>query len=327
MIMKKSTTNKKANVYEIVNKRITDLLDKGVVPWQQPWAKSGPPKNLISGKNYRGINIWLLNSLDYTQNQFLTFKQIKELGASVKKGEKASEVIFWKWTEKENTDMDTDKETKTKENIPVLRYYRVFNVEQCIDIPKEKLPPIVEMKNDPIQTCEQIIANMPMRPDIRHNQNRAYYNKLDDFINVPKMAHFKDSQSYYSTLFHELVHSTGHQERLYRREVTEKNIFGSKDYSQEELTAEMGASYLKSYAGISIEKLENNAAYIQHWIEHLKKDQKCIVHACAQAQKATDYILNVKNVEIEIQQDEKENERSLELKHLRKKETEISIDR
>lgn len=321
--MKKSSINKKANVYEIVNKRITDLLEKGVVPWQQPWPKSAPPKNLITGRNYRGINIWLLNSLGYTQNQFLTFKQVKELGASVKKGEKASEVIFWKWTEKENT--DPNRGTKAKENIPVLRYYRVFNVEQCLDIPKEILPSVIEIKNDPIQTCEQIIATMPKRPEIRHIQNRAYYNKLDDFINVPKIKHFKDSQSYYSTLFHELVHSTGHKERLYRREVTENNRFGSKNYSQEELTAEMGASYLKSYAGIPIEKLENNAAYIQHWLEHLKKDQKCIVYASVQAQKATDYILNIKNEEIEIKQDEKDNERTIGLKHLRKKEKEISI--
>ena len=317
----KHSNNKTVNVYEIVNKRITDLLDKGVVPWHQPWAKSGSPKNLISGKNYRGINIWLLNSLGYSQNQFLTFKQIKELGGSIKNAEKACPVIFWKKIEKEN------KETKKNEIVSLLRYYNVFNVEQCTGIPKEKLPQVIEMKNDPIQTCEQIITNMPKRPDIRHIQNRAYYNKIDDFINMPKIEHFKDSQSYYSTLFHELAHSTGHQERLYRREVTEKNIFGSKDYSQEELTAEMAASYLKSHAGIPIEKLENNAAYIHHWLEHLKKDQKCFIHACAQAQKATDYILNIKNEEIEIQHAEKENERTLELKHLRKKETEISIDR
>ncbi|MFZ2205516.1 MAG: zincin-like metallopeptidase domain-containing protein [Minisyncoccia bacterium] len=317
------SNNKTNNVYEIVNNRIIEYLEKGVVPWQQPWAKAGHPKNLISGRNYRGINVWLLNSLGYSQNNFLSFKQVKELGGSVKKDEHGNIIVFWKWIEKEN------KETKEKEKTPLLRYYRVFNVEQCIDIPKEKLPPVVELKNNPIQTCEEIIHQMPKHPDIRHNENRAYYHKVDDYINVPKIESFKDSQSYYGTLFHEVVHSTGHKERLDRREVTQSNAFGSKDYSVEELTAEMGASYLKSYAGIPIEKLENNAAYIQHWLEKLKKDQKCIVYASAQAQKATDFILNIKNEEkeIEVKEPVKSTEREKELQEMRAKETGISIER
>src|ERR1035437_6154188 len=183
-----TSSSKTANVYEIVNKRIIEHLEKGVIPWQQPWAESGLPKNLISGRNYRGINVWLLNSLGYSQNYFLSFKQVKELGGSIKKGEKATEVIFWKWIEKDN--LEPNATSKTKEKIPLLRYYRVFNVEQCIDIPKEKLPPVIEKNNDPIQTCEQIISHMPKRPEIRHNENRAYYHKVDDYINVPKMESF-----------------------------------------------------------------------------------------------------------------------------------------
>lgn len=324
-----TTSNKTANVYEIVNKRIIEHLEKGVVPWQQPWAESGAPKNLISGRNYRGINVWLLNSLGYSQNYFLSFKQVKELGGSIKKGEKASEVVFWKWIEKDN--IETNATSKTKEKIPLLRYYRVFNVEQCIGIPIEKLHPVTEKNNDPIQTCEQIISQMPSRPNIRHTENRAYYHTGRDFINVPPMENFKDSQSYYGTLFHELVHSTGHQERLNRKELTQKCVFASKDYSVEELTAEMGASYLKSYAGIPIEKLENNASYIQHWLEHLKKDQKCIIHACAQAQKATDYILNIKIVEKEISDQDMEHtttqKREKQLNQLRGKVKVLGLER
>lgn len=316
-----SSNNKTSNVYEIVNNRIIELLEKGVVVWQKPWTEAGLPKNLISGRNYRGINVWLLNSLGYSKNNFLSFKQVKELGGSVKKDEKGNIIVFWKWIEKVN------KETKEIEKTPLLRYYRVFNVEQCIDIPIEKLPPKVERKNDPIQTCEEIIHHMPKHPDIRHNENRAYYHKVDDYINIPKIENFKDSQSYYGTLFHELVHSTGHKERLDRREVTQSNAFGSKDYSVEELTAEMGASYLKSYAGIPIEKLENNAAYIQHWLERLKKDHKCIVYASAQAQKATDFILNIRNEEKEIEEPEKSVNREKELQEMRAKETGISIER
>ena len=110
-------SNRPTDVYTIVTNRIIEHLEKGVVPWRQPWADAGLPKNLVSGKTYRGINVWLLSTLNYPQNCFLSFKQVKELGGTVKRGEKAQEVIFWKWLEVEN------KETKEKEKIPMLRYY------------------------------------------------------------------------------------------------------------------------------------------------------------------------------------------------------------
>ena len=305
--MKDHQHNNSIDVYSIVTNRIIEHLEKGVIPWQKPWTGGGLPKNLITGKHYRGINVWLLNSLGYSQNCFLTFKQVKELGGSVKKGEHAQEVIFWKWLEKENT------KTKETERIPLLRYYNVFNIDQCEGIPKEKLPPVIERKNDPIETCEKIINEMPKRPEIRHKEQRAYYNKLDDYVNMPKNETFVNSESYYNALFHELVHSTGHSERLNRKELLQKKGFGSEDYAIEELTAEMGSSYLKSYAGIPIEQLENNAAYIQSWLERLRKDKKFIIYASSQAEKATDYILNIQydNKELGMNEDckpyEKEN--------------------
>jgi len=292
--MKNNFNHKTHDVYGIVNDRIIEHLENGVIPWQQPWTEAGLPKNLVTGKNYRGINVWLLNTLNYSQNSFLTFKQVKDLDGSVKKGEKAQVVVFWKWVEKEN------KETGEKEKAPILRYYKVFNIDQCAGIPKEKLPPVVEKNNKPLETCEKIVNEMPKCPDIRHKEHSAFYNKSEDFVNVPRMEAFKDSESYYSTLFHELVHSTGHNERLNRKELITNKAFGSEDYAREELTAEMGASYLKSYAGIPIKKLENNAAYIQSWLKRLKEDKRFIVHASAQAQKATDYILNIKNEEKEL---------------------------
>ena len=141
---------------------------------------------------------------------------------------------------------------------------------------------------------------MPKRPDIRNKEHRAFYNKSDDYVNVPKMETFENNESYYGTLFHELVHSTGHNERLNRKELIKNNGFRTEDYAVEELTAEMGASYLKSYAGVPMEKLENNAAYIQSWLKRLKEDKRFIVHASAQAQKATDFILNINNEEKEL---------------------------
>ncbi len=312
--LENNTEEKKQDVYSMVNDRIIKHLENGVVPWQQPWTEAGLPKNMVSGKNYRGINVWLLNTLNYQKNDFLTFKQIKDLGGFVKKGEKSQEVIYWNWVEKE------DKETGKKERVPVLRYYRVFNIDQCAGIPKEKLPPTIERKHKPIEACEKIISGMPKRPDIRHKQHSAFYSKSEDFVNMPKMETFKSNESYYSALFHELVHSTGHNQRLNRRELLESKGMRSDNYAKEELTAEMGASYLKSHAGIPIEKLENNAAYIQSWLDRLKKDKRFIVHASAQAQRATDYILNIKPEEKELEVNETKVEKELNEKEIKPKE-------
>jgi antirestriction protein ArdC len=316
--MQNTQTNASHDVYSIVTNRIIEHLEKGVVPWQQPWADAGLPKNLITGRPYRGINVWLLSALNYPQNCFLSFKQVKDLGGSVKKGEKSQDVIFWKWEEKENKENKENKEKGETEKVPILRYYKVFNIDQCTGIPKEKLPEVIEMKNDPIETCEKIIEEMPKRPEIRHEKQSAFYHKGEDYINMPRSETFQSSESYYGTLFHELVHSTGHNDRLNRKELTQKNVMNADDYAIEELTAEMGASYLKSHAGIPIEKLENNAAYIQGWLERLRKDKKFIVYASAHAQKATDYILNIRNEEKELslngaKEDQEKSGREVEL--------------
>jgi len=304
------------DVYQLVTNRIIELLEKGVIPWQQPWTDGGHPRNLISGRNYRGINVWLLNSLHFQRNIFLTFNQAKDLGATIKKGEKSTPVVFWKWLEK------TNPENMETERIPILRYYNVFNISQCEGIPKDKIPELPERKIDPIEACEQIIEGMPQRPEIRHNEQRAYYNRAEDFINLPKPETFKTQEGYYATQFHELIHSTGHTNRLNRRELNESRGMTTNDYAIEELTAEMGASYLKSYAGIPIEQLDNNASYIRYWLERLKKDKKYIVHASAQAQKASDFILNF-NIEKELdhskaQPNNERAEREGELKSIRR---------
>jgi antirestriction protein ArdC len=204
----------------------------------------------------------------------------------------------------------------------MLKYYRVFNIDQCEGIPIEKGPSPNERKNDPLEACEKIINEMPKRPEIRNREQRAYYNKAEDFINMPKIETFESSESYYETLFLELLHSTGHTDRLARKEILQNNGFKTQGYAIEELTAEMGASYLKSVAGIPIEQLENNSAYIQAWPERLRNDKKIIVYSSSQAQKATDYILNVKNEEKKIEavdhlKIESSNNRDAELKRTR----------
>jgi antirestriction protein ArdC len=278
-------TTKTRDVFALVTDRIIEHLENGTIPWQRPWSSSGLPRNLVSGKAYRGINVWLLNALEYEQNLFLTFKQVKELGGSVRAGEKSHSVIFWKWPEE-------DTETG-KKKIPILRYYFVVNISQCTGIPEQYLPaPVLKRKNDPIEVCQEIVQRMPHGPEIRHQGDKAYYHPFFDFVNMPSMERFINSESYYSTLFHELVHSTGHESRLKRKELQTSTTTDFDAYSLEELTAEIGACYLNSYAGIVGWDFTNHVAYIQGWLEKLRNDKRCIVYASTQAQKAMDYILD-----------------------------------
>ena len=287
-----------SDIYAVVTNRIIEKLEQGIIPWQQPWKDAGAPRNLITQRLYRGVNYLLLNSLGYPRNEFLTFNQVQDLGARIKKGEKAHIVIYWVWIE------DTDGGENRKR--PILRYYTVFNESQCTGIPLRAFPP--QKINDPIETCEAIVAQMPNCPEIVHRYNEAYYDTSKDYINMPLMQAFESSQEYYATLFHELIHSTGHATRLCRREVIEDTKFGSELYSTEELTAEIGACYLASYAGIVHNNLGNNIAYIQGWLKQLKADKKSVVYASANAQKAVSYILNIKSHENEIAVEHKVNE-------------------
>lgn len=273
------------NVYAIVTNRIIELLEQGSIPWKQPWSEAGIPQNLITKKPYRGINIMLLSSLNYPQNYFLTFKQAKELGAVIKPEEKPSIVVFWKWEEKEN-------EKGEKKKSAILRYYSVFNVSQCENIPTHMIPAI-SRPNKPIQACKDILKNMPQKPEVKHKENAAFYHHIGDYINMPKLESFDKSENYYCTLFHELVHSTGHEKRLNRKELTDSKKMASDSYSIEELTAEIGACYLNSMVGIENQTLSNNVAYILGWLKQLRNDSRFVLYSATQAQKAIDFILNI----------------------------------
>lgn len=279
------------DVYSLVTNRIIELLEAGTIPWQKPWTSNGIPRNLLSKRPYRGINLLLLNSLNYDHNLFMTWKQIKTIGGSVIKGEKGHIVIFTKMVE--TSEMTKNNKPKLK---PFLRYYKVFNISQCKDIPTTLLPSENELLC-PVLAYDLIVENMPNRPPIIVKDKQAFYDPQGDFINMPKIKSFKSIEMYYGVLFHELIHSTGHMSRLNRKEVTGKIVFGSESYSLEELTAEMGACFLKSHSGIAIDDLSNNAAYIQNWLEQLRNDKRFIIHASACAQKAVEYILNEKVIE------------------------------
>jgi len=280
-------------VYQILTDQIISLLEKGTIPWKQPWNKKEVPQNLLNRIPYKGINMILLSGFNFERNLFLTFNQIKSISASIEKGTKPIPVVFWKWPKPEKIEDETLYETEEDKKIkPILRYYSVFNISQIKNIPERLIPPIEIVENDPIESCSLIVEKMQNRPEIQFIDQEAYYSPSLDVVNVPEIKHFDSSESYYATLFHELIHSTGHQKRLNRKEGMESISFGSEAYSNEELVAEIGACFLQAHAGISAKNIENNAAYVNGWLQRLKKDSRFIVFASSNAQKAADYILS-----------------------------------
>jgi len=280
-------------IYDLITDRIIDLLEKGVIPWRKPWdAASGAPRNLVSGKAYRGINAILLASLGFSSSWFATFHQIKALGGSVKKGMHGIPVVFWKFLEAATEPGGDDDQSDRRERVPLLRYYTVFNLDQTEGIPAGKIPALETCPFEPLTECERIVAEMPMRPEIRHTtENRAYYRPSADLVNMPLRESFHSAADYYNSLFHELTHSTGHASRLARKSLETWAPFGTADYSREELVAEMGAGFLCAHASLESSTLENTAAYIQSWLQVLKDDRRAVIVAAGQAQRAADYIL------------------------------------
>lgn len=292
---------KDGNVYEIITERIVALLEKGVIPWQQPWATSagdGMAINLVSKKPYRGINAFLLPAMGFASPYWLSFKQAQDLGGHVRKGEKATPIVFWKWL-----DVEDDGE---KKRVPMLRYYSGFNAAQCDGIEVPEIKGAVTRESKPIEAAEKIVANMPNAPGIEHGGGRACYSPVLDRVLIPCQEAFRSDEDYYSVLLHELTHATGHQSRLNRKGVAgsdgEWSAFGSTPYAKEELVAEMGAAFLCGHAGIGERTLDNSAAYIAGWLDRLRNDSRLVVTAAAQTQKAVDYILgNHHQEESEVQ--------------------------
>jgi len=275
-------------VYGVVTDRIVSLLERGTVPWHQPW-RGGPPVNLVSRKRYRGINPLILVSTGFAFPFWLTYKQAQELGGNVRKGERSTPIVFFKDWRISETDRETGE--KRARTLPVLRYYNVFNVAQCEGI---EVPEIERGEIQPIDACERIARDMPNAPAIRTGEARAWYAPALDTVNMPARELFETGEGYYATLFHELTHSTGHKSRLDRDSIGKRAAFGSADYSREELIAEMGAAFLCGHAGIETATIENAAAYIAGWLAKLRGDSKLVVQAASAAQRAADYILGEK---------------------------------
>lgn len=280
------------DLYQTVTDQIVAMLEAGIVPWRSPIlgrSTAGHPKNLNTGKGYRGVNIFLLAftafAKGYGSSFWLTFNQAKERGGNVRKGEKSSMVIFWKQYEA------ADKQSGEPVKVPVLRYYNVFNAEQIdgIEIPDAAKWEPIEFK--PIEEAEKIAAGYLGGPAVHHDGGqKAYYRPSTDTVHLPEQTRFATVEEYYSTLFHELSHSTGHHTRLDRKIDTNPKPFGSADYGKEELVAEMSAAFLCSSAGIQPTVIANQAAYVGGWLKQIKADKKLVISAAGQAQRSADWI-------------------------------------
>ena len=300
-------STQKFDAYQMVTDRIVALMENGLIPWARPWTGVDTCSGAWSrrdGRAYSMVNQMLLadpdkkysswfDLLNDVRGEWLTFKQALDLGGNVRKGEKGRKIVFFKINERKKTDEDGEE---TIERFPILKAYTVFRVDQCEGIEqkwytgKEERPDIAEDF-----TAEDVIADYIRREGVTLNHvegNRAYYTPALDTIVLPLRNQFVSSAEYYSTAFHELAHSTGHESRLNR--LSGVAAFGDDVYSTEELTAEICSASILATLGIDTEgSLRNSAAYVQNWLKALKNDKKMIVVASARAEKALQLLLDI----------------------------------
>lgn len=293
-------------VYQVITDKIIALLDKGVVPWHRPWkSRGGSIARNAWGRPYRGINVFILATEsmmhEYKSSFWLTFNQISERGGKVNENEHGTVVVFWKRLLVEAKDPDTNE--TVKKTIPLLRYFRVFNLDQTTGVKLTKKQAAEATAVEDIDTdedvsaiddAEAILASYLVRDDapalVEGRNDKAYYSPSLDVIHLPARSSFETSEGFYGTAFHEVTHSTGATKRCNRKGIVTFDHFGSGQYAQEELVAELGSAFLCAESGID-NTVENSASYIASWRRVLSTDPKIIVNAAAQAQKAADYVL------------------------------------
>ena len=273
------------DIYAAVTDRIIAQIEQGQIPWQKPWISSGKAISHATGKPYSLLNQMLLQH----PGEYLTFKQCVEAGGRVRKGEKSHMVVFWKWITQEDEDTGETKE------VPFLRYYNVFHIDQCKGIQsKYSAENVFPDGASTVEHAQEIIYDYLSREGVKllHQEgDRACYKPSTDEIVLPLRKQFVSTAEYYGTVFHELTHSTGHASRLNR--LTSAAFFGTEEYSKEELVAEIGAAALVNHCGLeSSSSFSNNTAYIQNWLSVLRGDKRFIVSAAGKAEKAVNLILN-----------------------------------
>jgi len=275
------------SVYQVINDKIIEIMKQGVIPWKQAWRDLYAPENYYTGYKYRGINVFLLSAVSESKgysNRWLTFRQIVTLGGKLKAYSKGYPVVFWKMVNKPKND---DLEETTP--FPLLKYYIVFNSSECYGLPVKSNQYEYLTEEDRISRCEKVVRNYKDCPEIIFGDFNPSYDPNADIIKIPTFQTFKSASEYYSTLYHELVHSTGHPTRLNR---TLSKDYNSESYSKEELIAELGSAYLCAETKIDNNVIENQSAYIQNWLTTLKDDPTLLLQASSKAEKSIKYILD-----------------------------------
>lgn len=277
------------NVYELVTNRIIEQLENNIIPWEKPWSGTiDGAFNRVSKKPYSILNQMLLKY----NGEYATFKQWQELGGHIRKAEKSEIIVFWKMYPIKEKQDDGTEIIKT---IPLLKYINVFHISQVDGV--EPLKQKVTHDIEPIEKAEKILNDYWNRENITIEHvkgDKAFYSPMFDKIQLPLFEQFKQSEEYYSTAFHESVHSTMKTSRCNRQEDRKEKVvsFGSEEYSKEELVAEVGSAQLMNIVGIETTKsFRNSTAYIQSWLKVLRNDNKFIVSASSKAEKAVNYIL------------------------------------
>jgi antirestriction protein ArdC len=277
-------------VYSMITQKIIEELEQGIVPWHKPWKASDVPRSFSTGKPYQGINLLYLATtarlMNYESPFWITYKNAIKQGGYVKRGEHAIPVVYWKKVVKEDEDGE-------KKFYSFLKYDNVYNLDQTEGV--KNVPCIGQVViNNPIEECEKIVLGFKNQPNTEHGGDRAYYNSNFDKIVLPKLNSFDSAENYYCTRFHEMIHSTGHASRLNRKSIVDACKFGDTNYSEEELIAEIGAAYLCGCAGIENLVVNNSVAYIANWLTKLRNDKQFIVKASSKAQRAANFVLDIK---------------------------------
>ena len=287
----------RTDIYQDITDKIVAYLEEGVAKkWIKPWVclESGNQLSIVN-RPYNGINQLLLSleshSRGFQSNHWATYQGFKKIGAQVKRGEKATDILFYKKLETKKVNPKTNK--TTEETIYVARSYAVFNGDQVEGYEDKREAQEVRTFNDIKQGS--IVRNLVKAHDIEleHKGDRAFYRPLTDSITMPCPENFENASRYYETLLHEITHWTGHSSRLDREGITKYSGFGSNSYAFEELVAELGSAFTSQALGVSSQEAirEDHLPYIQSWINGLKEDKKAIVKASALAQASTDYLL------------------------------------
>ena len=274
------TRKPKQTTHARITAHILKMLDEGAAPWRQPWVNRAPRS--YRGHVYRGINALMLGLANYPDPRWITFNQALSLGGHVRKGEKGMPAIFWRWIDKEDAEGNVS-------HVAFARGYTVFNVTQCDGLDLPALPdPGTDVATD--EQAEALIAGFKDAPEVTFGGNQAFYRPAVDRITLPPRDSFTSMEGYYSTLFHELAHSTGHESRLDR--FTDETFTGH-ERGREELIAEFASSFLCAAAGLAPSAIEQNAAYIAHWKQAIEADERLVVTAAAAGQRAADHVMGV----------------------------------